>query len=185
MSAAKRKRVAGDAARARASALFKKAIKKGFSHTTQSPCCTRLDKMHRSAAAAAKLPFIDEFSSFPIRLTSNMRIISQSPVVPLTTHTCARVFLESKDQTSFNNWYRDASRSDRRTTECEIANKQLADKMDAALKALIDARSASLNAFCAAELDALTKARDACVERMQKWDAADVDLEKFIATLDD
>lgn len=183
MSAAKkRKRVAGDAERARVSAMFKNAIRKAFSCEPFSSGRKMLRTMNKRNVA--RLPFVNEFSSFPLQLTQ--RGVCGAAIVPLTTSNMASAFLESKDDKVFYKWYRDAiPHLSKRSSECEIADKRLADRMDATLNALVDARAASLRAFCADELDTLKEALDWCVQRMRKWDAADVDVEKFIATLDD
>ena len=183
MSAAKRKRVAGDAERARMRARFKDAARKAFSHEQFSRGRAVLDA--KSRRECDQLPFVHEFSSFPVLLRAAGRcrcVICVPPVTPLSVDSMTRAFLERADAKSFFNWYVDPRMLE---NEREIADERLVSKMNNTLEAIKNARAASLHAFCAAELDALTKARDACVARMMEWDAADVDVEKFIATLDD
>lgn len=184
MSAAKRKRVAGDAERARVSACFKDAVRKAFSHEPFLDGRARLTS--KNTQWRARLPFVDEFSSFPVLLRPAGRCaIRRKPVTPLSVVSMARAFLEPVDAESVADWHFNARCCVKSATERELADHRLACNMGNTLEAIKTARAASLRAFCANEFDAWIKARDACVARMMEWEAADVDVEKFIETLDD
>lgn len=172
---ATRTRIKGDAMRKRWKLALEDAVQTRFGRDSEKRRkmleSARKYLVKRQCDEDIKLPFVDEFSGYPLRTQSMMAGIGRPRHVGWE-HTIRFFGKLPKDRITPSSF--DSDDDDDPSVK---ATNALVAQMARIVDNLNSACDESLKVFCARELDALRVARDACVERMLKWDAQDVDVD--------
>ena len=169
-----RTRIKGDANREKWKLALKNAVQTRFGRDSKKRremlAGARKYLAKRQKETDVSLPFVDEFSGYPLQMRSIMAGIGRPRHIGWE-HTI-RLFGKLP-----RNSITPCSFTDNDADPSVKANNALVAQMARIVDNLNSACDESLKVFCARELYALRVARDACIERMLKWDAQDVDVD--------
>lgn len=169
-----RTRIKGDATRKRWKLALKDAVQTRFGRDSKKRremlADARKYLAKRQKEKDVSLPFVDEFSGYPLQMHSILAGIGHLRHIGWE-HTVRLFGKLPKDRIT------PCSFTDNDADPSVKANNALVAQMARIVDKLNSACDESLKVFCARELNAMRVARAACVERMLKWDAQDVDVD--------